>query len=203
YAWGDNGYGQLGDGTNTSRNVPVLVQAPAGVTFTSISAGNSHSLALGSDGNTYAWGDNGYGQLGDGTNTSRNVPVLVLLDVIVTGVTFDGLPGTSIIDNGDGTWSVDTPAHVAGPVDVVVSWTLNGVAQTPVTYAGGFTYNPTPVTQTPVVNDPKGPEKSVDSSLAVTGSETQSALLIGALVALLLGAGIITANRIAKRRAHQ
>ncbi|MEG0298714.1 MAG: LPXTG cell wall anchor domain-containing protein [Aurantimicrobium sp.] len=53
------------------------------------------------------------------------------------------------------------------------------------------------------MNDPKGPEKSVDSSLAVTGSETQSALLIGALVALLLGAGIITANRIAKRRAHQ
>ncbi|MEG0298786.1 MAG: hypothetical protein RR609_04300, partial [Aurantimicrobium sp.] len=56
YAWGANFSGQLGDGTNTNRNVPVLVQAPAGVTFTSISVGYSHSLALGSNGKTYAWG---------------------------------------------------------------------------------------------------------------------------------------------------
>ncbi|MEG0595479.1 MAG: chromosome condensation regulator RCC1, partial [Aurantimicrobium sp.] len=85
YAWGANFSGQLGNGTNTDSDVPVLVQAPAGVTFTSISAGSSHSLALGSDGNTYAWGYNWYGQLGNGTNTDSDVPVLVQAPA---GVTF-------------------------------------------------------------------------------------------------------------------
>ncbi|RQP08971.1 MAG: cell wall anchor protein, partial [Microbacteriaceae bacterium] len=46
YAWGQNYYGQLGDGTNTDSNTPVQVQAPAGVTFTSISGGGLHSVAL-------------------------------------------------------------------------------------------------------------------------------------------------------------
>ena len=58
YAWGDNEYGQLGDGTNTNRNIPVMI----GTGFTAISAGDSHSLAL--KGNVlYAWGNNNSGEL--------------------------------------------------------------------------------------------------------------------------------------------
>ncbi|MDT7513498.1 hypothetical protein QRX46_08770, partial [Bifidobacterium sp. H1HS10N] len=42
------------------------------------SAGQNHSLAIGSDGNAYAWGANGNGQLGDGTGSgSQNTPVMV------------------------------------------------------------------------------------------------------------------------------
>src|SRR5690606_31060028 len=92
YAWGDNYYGQLGDGTNTDSNTPVQVQAPAGVTFTSISAGVNHSVALGSDGNAYAWGYNGYGQLGDGTDTPSNTPVQVQAPA---GVTFTSISAGS------------------------------------------------------------------------------------------------------------
>ena len=49
----------------------------------SISAGAAFSVALKSDGTVWAWGFNGYGQLGDGTTTSRPSPVQV---VGLTGV---------------------------------------------------------------------------------------------------------------------
>uniref|UniRef100_A0ABS3IRW6 InlB B-repeat-containing protein n=1 Tax=Bifidobacterium asteroides TaxID=1684 RepID=A0ABS3IRW6_9BIFI len=81
YTWGNNYYGQLGDGTNTNRNTPTLVEkptgAPPGFTWKQTSLGESHSAALGSDGNLYTWGENSRGQLGDGTTTNRNKPVLV------------------------------------------------------------------------------------------------------------------------------
>ncbi|MBI0145346.1 MULTISPECIES: RCC1 domain-containing protein [Bifidobacterium] len=81
YAWGDNRYGQLGDGTRTSRTAPVKVEkptdAPADFTYVQVSAGGQHSLALGSDGYVYAWGSNANGRLGDGTTTRRTTPVKV------------------------------------------------------------------------------------------------------------------------------
>ena len=66
WAWGWNGYGQLGDGTTVSRSVPVRVGNDAN--WAMISIGVRHSLALKSDGSLWAWGDNYYGQLGDGNS---------------------------------------------------------------------------------------------------------------------------------------
>jgi len=140
YTWGSNGAGQLGDGTYDDGLTPQLVAAPTGVKFVQVAAGSCSTSALGDDGNIYSWGCNGAGQLGDGTFDDNFGPVKAQPDVVVTGVTFDGLAGTGLVDNGDGTISVVTPAHPAGPVDVVLSWTLNGVTQTPITYTNGFTY---------------------------------------------------------------
>jgi alpha-tubulin suppressor-like RCC1 family protein len=78
-AWGWNAYGQLGDGTTTSSDLPVQVRIPAGVTVTAVSAGGGFSLALTSKGQILTWGNNGFGQLGDGTTTSSDVPVTVAL----------------------------------------------------------------------------------------------------------------------------
>ncbi|MDT7513496.1 hypothetical protein QRX46_08755, partial [Bifidobacterium sp. H1HS10N] len=50
---------------------------PADFTYLQVSAGYWHSLAVGSDGNAYAWGSNSQGQLGDGTYTERYAPVRV------------------------------------------------------------------------------------------------------------------------------
>ncbi|WP_373564679.1 InlB B-repeat-containing protein, partial [Bifidobacterium sp. M0353] len=86
YAWGDNEYGQLGDGTRDDKHAPVMVRTPdrktypdlpEDFTYLQVSAGYSHSLAVGSDGNAYAWGYNEYGRLGDGTTTERHAPVRV------------------------------------------------------------------------------------------------------------------------------
>ncbi len=86
YAWGDNGYGELGNGTTTSSTTPVEVHMPAGIQATQIAAGLLDSLAIGSDGKVYAWGDNGYNELGDGNSTDSSVPVKVSLPGFVTGV---------------------------------------------------------------------------------------------------------------------
>ena len=60
----------------------MQVVGPGGVgtlaNVTAIAAGSQHVLALLSDGTVWAWGNNAYGQLGDGTVTDRHAPVEVL-----------------------------------------------------------------------------------------------------------------------------
>jgi alpha-tubulin suppressor-like RCC1 family protein len=69
WAWGANSFGQLGDGTTTSRSAPAQVPGLTGVT--QVAGGCNHSLALRSDGTVWAWGGNGVGQLGRGTITDH------------------------------------------------------------------------------------------------------------------------------------
>ncbi|BDR54015.1 hypothetical protein KIMH_01260 [Bombiscardovia apis] len=52
-------------------------EPPQGLRYTQISGGSAHTLAIASDGNTYAWGSNGRGELGNGNNTDSNLPVRV------------------------------------------------------------------------------------------------------------------------------
>jgi alpha-tubulin suppressor-like RCC1 family protein len=90
FAWGYNFWGQLGNGTTTTSNVPVRVNstgALAGRRITAIAAGDVHSLALSADGSVFAWGSNGDGQLGDGTTIKRATPVPVLSTGALAGKT--------------------------------------------------------------------------------------------------------------------
>ena len=81
YSWGANDQGQLGNGTTTDSNLPVEVKVEgtpmAGKKIVQTAIGVTHSMALDSEGNIYAWGWGGEGQLGDGANDNSNVPVLV------------------------------------------------------------------------------------------------------------------------------
>jgi len=76
YAWGFNGAGHLGDGTNFSRRSPVTVIG--GITnWSQVSAGGAHSLGI-AGGIAYAWGGGFDGVLGDGTATNKTSPVTVI-----------------------------------------------------------------------------------------------------------------------------
>jgi alpha-tubulin suppressor-like RCC1 family protein len=76
WAWGENAYGQLGDGTNTPRYFPV--QVPGLTDVVEVAAGADHSLVRKRDGSVWAWGSNYAGHLGDGTTTDRPTPAPVV-----------------------------------------------------------------------------------------------------------------------------
>jgi alpha-tubulin suppressor-like RCC1 family protein len=75
FAWGDNYFGQLGDGSASSRRVPGIVTGLSGVV--QVAAGDYHSLALCVDGTVWAWGGNHSGQLGDGSHGNHGTPTRI------------------------------------------------------------------------------------------------------------------------------
>jgi len=75
--WGYNDEGQLGDNSTTRRTSPVPVSWPGGGAAAAVAAGGGHTCAIASGGGALCWGDNGYGQLGDGTTARRLTPVAV------------------------------------------------------------------------------------------------------------------------------
>ena len=102
YAWGLGTDGQLGNGTTTTSSTPVQVSLPLGVVPVAVAAGDDHSLALGSNGTLYAWGYNGYGQLGNGTKTNEDTPVTVIFPSGVTATAIGAGENFSLALGSDG-----------------------------------------------------------------------------------------------------
>jgi alpha-tubulin suppressor-like RCC1 family protein len=133
YAWGRNSYGNLGDGTTTSRPSPITVIG--GITnWSQVSAGISHSLGVTSDGIAYAWGLNSVGRLGDGTTVAKSSPVTVIGGITnwsqlsagqdhSLGVTSDGIAygwgGASNIFGANGAIGDGTTVAKSSPVTVI------------------------------------------------------------------------------------
>ena len=80
FCWGSNLYGQLGNGTSTSKPVPLVTNVSGGLTFSQVAGGlaSLHSCGLTLTGKAYCWGGNFDGQLGDGSTTAHYTPVAVL-----------------------------------------------------------------------------------------------------------------------------
>jgi hypothetical protein len=132
FSWGNNEFGQLGDGTNIDSNVPVTVSGS--INFIAITGGIFHSLSVLSDGLVRAWGANYSGQLGDGTLNDSNIleTVMSLMNAIeVAAGVFHSLAllSDSTVrawgDNfsgqlGDGTFNNSTvPVSVIGLTDAI------------------------------------------------------------------------------------
>ena len=75
WTWGSNIYGQIGDGTQTTRASPV--QTGTANTWAFVACGSFHTVAIRMDGTLWAWGYNYYGALGDGTTNNRLSPVQI------------------------------------------------------------------------------------------------------------------------------
>lgn len=99
WAWGYNGYGELGDGTTKTSARPVKVSGLSNVVATA--TGNSFALALRSNGTVWAWGNNTDGQLGNGTRSDYStIPVRVPGLSNVTAVAAGGNKGIALLSNG-------------------------------------------------------------------------------------------------------
>ncbi len=77
FAWGDDSYGQLGSGRHLFLTTPVATILTDPGSVVGLAGGSYHTLARLRDGSVLAWGNNTSGQLGDGSVTSRGLPVKV------------------------------------------------------------------------------------------------------------------------------
>ena len=75
WAWGQNGFGQLGDNTTVNKNIPT--QIGTDTNWQSVSVWQNHSLAIKSNGTLWAWGQNYSGQLGDNTTVNKIIPTQI------------------------------------------------------------------------------------------------------------------------------
>jgi alpha-tubulin suppressor-like RCC1 family protein len=110
WTWGDNSFGELGNGSSGNSNVPVQV---AGLNqVTAIAAGNGYAsfvrdgfaVALRWDGTVWAWGSGSRGQLGNGANNDSNVPVRVSGIGGVSAIATGGDCGLALLPDGT-VWS--------------------------------------------------------------------------------------------------
>lgn len=98
WAWGSNPYGQLGDGTFSTRTTPVQVVGLSSIT--DIKAGYWHNIALKSDGTVWTWGYNGYGQIGDSSYNNRSTPAAVSGVTTATAIAATTYTSHYVLANG-------------------------------------------------------------------------------------------------------
>ena len=165
YAWGDSGSGELGDGTDTGPDIcnsseqcsttPLVVSLPSGVRPTVIAAGaNDTVYAIGSDGHLFAWGDNSFDQLGNGTAVDLSTtPVVVSLPsgITPTAIAAGEVDGYAIGSDGHlYAWGDNDEGQLATGSSVIAS-------ATPVVVSSAQGLRPRPSLGTMAPDTPSAP----------------------------------------------
>ena len=105
--WGDNEYGQLGDGTTDGSAVPIYVNVAANETPVEVTVGQVTACALMESGNIYCWGSGYYGKMGNGEPWSDDYVNTEMRQVLLPEgqggqtVSISGGHICTILDNGD------------------------------------------------------------------------------------------------------
>jgi alpha-tubulin suppressor-like RCC1 family protein len=126
HCWGDSWRGQLGTGRARPFTSTLSPTRIAGSTrYAALAVGDLHTCALDREGRAYCWGDNMFGQLGDGTHSSSAAPVRVAGEVRFSALSAGGdhtcgltHPGAVVCWGRDGNASATAPS---GEVFVAVS----------------------------------------------------------------------------------
>jgi alpha-tubulin suppressor-like RCC1 family protein len=154
WTWGNNTEGAIGNGVTSTTGVNIPFQVPGFSNVLTVSGGDRFTAILKSDGTVWTWGDNTYGQLGDGTFTHRPNPVQVVglsnvilmsaRDYHVLAVKSDGTVWAwgsgknGELGNNDNTLDRNTPVQVLFPAIYTISGNA-GVGNAILTYPGGTT----------------------------------------------------------------
>jgi len=163
YDWGFNAADQLGNGATTDSDVPLRVNLPDTVSQISMGgsdAENGQTVAILSNGSTWAWGSNQFGQVGNGKISSSSGPTAVdeppgVSFVLVNsgGSTTYGIDSTGAVwswgqnDNDQlgvkGVTDSDVPIPVGIDLNSVSSTASNvaGLSGAPVVTPGGHSYD--------------------------------------------------------------
>uniref|UniRef100_A0A8C2HZV4 Regulator of chromosome condensation (RCC1) and BTB (POZ) domain containing protein 2 n=1 Tax=Cyprinus carpio TaxID=7962 RepID=A0A8C2HZV4_CYPCA len=105
YAWGHNGYSQLGNGTTNHGLTPALVSTNLiSKRVKEVACGSHHTIALTTEGEVYAWGYNNSGQVGSGSTANQPTPRRVsscLQNKVVVNIACGQLCSMAVLDNGE------------------------------------------------------------------------------------------------------
>ena len=78
WGWGSNAFSQLGIAAGGSSSVAAPIEVAPSIAVDAIAAGSAHCIAHSTNGNTYGWGYNGRGQLGNGSTRVAQAPAVVM-----------------------------------------------------------------------------------------------------------------------------
>jgi hypothetical protein len=99
WGWGSNGGGELGDGTQQNRSLPVRAVGVA--SGRNIAVGTEHSLYVDDlTSSVWAWGGNDFSEVGDGTNSVRTTPVQLTGITNVSAVSAQGRSSMAVKNDG-------------------------------------------------------------------------------------------------------
>ncbi|XP_056467332.1 RCC1 and BTB domain-containing protein 2 isoform X1 [Gadus chalcogrammus] len=105
FAWGHNGYSQLGNGTTNHGLIPALVSTNLlNKKVMEVACGSHHTIALTTDGEVFAWGYNNSGQVGSGSTANQPTPRRVsscLQNKVVVNIGCGQLCSMAVLDNGE------------------------------------------------------------------------------------------------------
>jgi len=114
YCWGYNQYGQIGNGYSGApysapQQANVLTVTGGLAVVVSVSAGNETTCAVDNAGNGYCWGDNTYGEIGNGQTSTTPVvtPTLIPGGNSWTSISTGFVSVCGIASTGDYCWGYD------------------------------------------------------------------------------------------------
>ncbi|XP_078172727.1 regulator of chromosome condensation (RCC1) family protein [Carex rostrata] len=102
WSWGANSNFELGRGNNSSDWRPEPVSSLKDTRIVQVACGGYHSLALSEEGEVYAWGHGGQGQLGQPSIQNQRVPVVIkaLSDDKIVFIACGGSSSAAVSDTG-------------------------------------------------------------------------------------------------------